>query len=326
MRHLRMSIKGLNVIKRIRDGISRVFIGNEPAIRMLLATLLSEGHVLLLGPVGSGKTTLARALASIIGGTFKRVQVTNETLPSDILGFMIYAPNTEPRLVKGPVFANVVLLDEINRAPPRTLSALIEAMQERQVTIDGMPLELPRPHIIIATMNIVEVELGYTQALPTAILDRFMSSIYVNYVSDNEEALVVKNIDRIERELATLGSITSLGEVAKLIEDVKNVYVDDSVIGYIMDIIKEIRRDPRVQITLSTRAAISLFKLSRALAYLDSRDYVLPDDVKVAAYPALIHRIILKPEYRGSATPTDVINDVLNKVPVPHYVETRIGP
>ncbi|BDR92729.1 AAA family ATPase [Vulcanisaeta souniana] len=319
-----MSAQGLNVIKRIKDGISRVFIGNEPAIQVLLATLLSEGHALLLGPIGSGKTTLARALASIIGGTFKRVQVTNETLPSDILGFIIYAPGMEPRLVKGPIFANVVLLDEINRAPPRTLSALIEAMQERQVTIDGTPLELPRPHMVLATMNIVEVELGYTQALPMAILDRFMSSIYVSYVSDAEEVMIIKDIDRIEHELSTLGSITSLGEVAKLIDDVKNVYVDDSVIGYIMGLVREIRSDPRVQVTLSTRASISLFKLSRALAYLDGRDYVLPDDVKVAAYPALMHRIILRPEYRGSVTPISVINDALNKVPVPHYIQTPV--
>ena len=321
-----MGLKELSVIKRIRDGISRVFIGNEPVIRILLATLLSEGHALLLGPMGSGKTTLARTLASIIGGTFKRVQVTNETLPSDILGFIIYAPNTEPRLVRGPIFANVVLLDEINRAPPRTLSALIEAMQERQVTIDGTPLELPRPHMVIATMNIVEVEFGYAQALPIAILDRFMSSIYVNYVSDDEETLIVKNIDRIEHELTSLGSVTNSSEVMKLIEDVRGVYVDNSVVGYVMGIVREVRRDPRVQVALSTRAPISLFKLSRALAYLDGRDYVLPDDVKAAAYPALMHRIILRPEYRGSVTPIDVINDVLNKVPVPHYVETRVGP
>ncbi|ADN49837.1 AAA family ATPase [Vulcanisaeta distributa] len=321
-----MSVKWLSAIKRIKDGISRVFIGNEPVIQTLLATLLSEGHALLLGPIGSGKTTLAKALASIIGGTFKRVQMTNETLPSDILGFMIYAPGMEPRLVKGPIFANVVLLDEINRAPPRTLSALIEAMQEGQVTIDGTPLELPKPHIVLATMNIVEVELGYTQALPMAILDRFMSSIYVNYVSDAEEAMIVKDIDRIERELYTLSNTISLGEVVKLMDDVKGVYVDDSVLGYIMGLIKEIRSDPRVQVTLSTRAPISLFKLSRALAYLDGRDYVLPDDVKAAVYPALMHRIILRPEYRGSVTPMDVINDALNKVPVPHYIQTPVKP
>ncbi len=130
---------------------------------------------------------------------------------------------------------------------------MIEAMQERQVTIDGTPLELPRPHIVLATMNIVEVELGYTQALPMAILDRFMSSVYVNYVSDNEETMIVRDIDRIERELSTLGSMTNLGDITGLIDDVKNVYIDGSVLNYLMNIIREIRRDPRIQVTLSTR-------------------------------------------------------------------------
>ncbi len=312
-----------NVIKRIRDGIGRVFIGNDWAVQVLLATLLAEGHALLLGPIGSGKTTLARALAVTIGGTFKRVQVTNETLPSDIVGFAIYMPSGESRIVRGPIFANVVLLDEINRASPRTLSALLEAMQERQVTIDGVPLELPRPHMVIATMNVTEVEVGFTQQLPLAVIDRFMTSIYVNYVSDDEELIVVGSIDKIESELASSMNTVTINEVVDAIGMVRNVYVDKSVLNYIMGIVRELRRDPRLLVPLSTRAPIAMFKLSRALALLNGRDYVLPDDVKAMAYPALMHRIVIRPEYRGSVTVIDIINEVLNKVPVPHYVESN---
>ncbi len=318
-----MSKVAFNVIKRIRDGIGRVFIGNDWAVQVLLATLLAEGHALLLGPIGSGKTTLARALAVTIGGTFKRVQVTNETLPSDIVGFAIYMPSGESRIVRGPIFANVVLLDEINRAPPRTLSALLEAMQERQVTIDGVPLELPRPHMVIATMNITEVEIGFTQQLPLAVIDRFMTSIYVNYVSDDEELIVVGSIDKIESELASSMNTVTINEVVDAIGMVRNVYVDKSVLNYIMGIVRELRRDPRLLVPLSTRAPIAMFKLSRALALLNGRDYVLPDDVKAMAYPALMHRIVIRPEYRGSVTVIDIINEVLNKVPVPHYVESN---
>ncbi len=312
-----------NVIKRIRDGIGRVFIGNDWAVQVLLATLLAEGHALLMGPIGSGKTTLARALAVTIGGTFKRVQVTNETLPSDIVGFAIYTPGGESRIVRGPIFANVVLLDEINRASPRTLSALLEAMQERQVTIDGVPLELPRPHMVIATMNVTEVEVGFTQQLPLAVIDRFMTSIYVNYVSDDEELIVVGSIDKIESELASSMNTVTINEVVDAIGMVRNVYVDKSVLNYIMGIVRELRRDPRLLVPLSTRAPIAMFKLSRALALLNGRDYVLPDDVKAMAYPALMHRIVIRPEYRGSVTVIDIINEVLNKVPVPHYVESN---
>jgi MoxR-like ATPase len=317
-----MSKVAFNVIKRIRDGIGRVFIGNDWAVQVLLATLLAEGHALLMGPIGSGKTTLARALAVTIGGTFKRVQVTNETLPSDIVGFAIYTPGGESRIVRGPIFANVVLLDEINRAPPRTLSALLEAMQERQVTIDGVPLELPRPHMVIATMNITEVEIGFTQQLPPAVIDRFMTSIYVNYVSDDEELIVVGSIDKIESELASSTNTVTINEVVDAIGMVRNVYVDKSVLNYIMGIVRELRRDPRLLVPLSTRAPIAMFKLSRALALLNGRDYVLPDDVKAMAYPALMHRIVIRPEYRGSVTVIDIINEVLDKVPVPHYVES----
>jgi len=313
-----------NVIKRIRDGISRVFVGNDWAVQVLLATLLAEGHALLLGPIGSGKTTLARSLAITIGGTFKRVQVTNETLPSDIIGFAIYTPTGESKLVRGPVFANIVLLDEINRASPRTLSALLEAMQERQVTIDGVPLELPKPHMVIATMNITEVEIGYTQQLPLAVIDRFMTSIYVSYVGDEEEPIVVGGIDKIESELVSAMSTVRIDDVMGIIGTVRNVYVDGSVLNYMMGIVRELRRDPRLLVPLSTRAPIAIFKLSRALALLNGRDYVLPDDIKAATYPTLMHRIVIRPEYRGSVTVVDVINEALNKVPVPHYVTSNV--
>jgi len=313
-----------NVIKRIRDGISRVFVGNDWAVQVLLATLLAEGHALLLGPIGSGKTTLARSLAIAIGGTFKRVQMTNETLPSDIIGFAIYTPTGESKFVRGPIFANVVLLDEMNRASPRTLSALLEAMQERQVTIDGVPLELPKPHMVIATMNITEVEIGYTQQLPLAVIDRFMTSIYVGYVGDEEEPIVVGGIDKIESELVSAMSTVRIDDVMGIIGTVRNVYVDGSVLNYMMGIVRELRRDPRLLVPLSTRAPIAIFKLSRALALLNGRDYVLPDDIKAATYPTLMHRIVIRPEYRGSVTVVDVINEVLDKVPVPHYVTSNV--
>ena len=313
-----------NVIKRIRDGISRVFVGNDWAVQVLLATLLAEGHALLLGPIGSGKTTLARSLAIAIGGTFKRVQMTNETLPSDIIGFAIYTPTGESKLVRGPIFANVVLLDEMNRASPRALSALLEAMQERQVTIDGVPLELPKPHMVIATMNITEVEIGYTQQLPLAVIDRFMTSIYVGYVGDEEEPIVVGGIDKIESELVSAMSTVRIDDVMGIIGTVRNVYVDGSVLNYMMGIVRELRRDPRLLVPLSTRAPIAIFKLSRALALLNGRDYVLPDDIKAATYPTLMHRIVIRPEYRGSVTVVDVINEVLDKVPVPHYVTSNV--
>jgi MoxR-like ATPase len=291
---------------------------------VLLATLLAEGHALLLGPIGSGKTTLARSLAIAIGGTFKRVQMTNETLPSDIIGFAIYTPTGESKFVRGPIFANVVLLDEMNRASPRTLSALLEAMQERQVTIDGVPLELPKPHMVIATMNITEVEIGYTQQLPLAVIDRFMTSIYVGYVGDEEEPIVVGGIDKIESELVSAMSTVRIDDVMGIIGTVRNVYVDGSVLNYMMGIVRELRRDPRLLVPLSTRAPIAIFKLSRALALLNGRDYVLPDDIKAATYPTLMHRIVIRPEYRGSVTVVDVINEVLDKVPVPHYVTSNV--
>lgn len=310
----------LEAASRLIAGIRRVFFGNDWAVLVVVATLIAEGHALLLGPVGSGKTVLSKALAAAIGGSFKRVQITNETLPSDIVGFMVYTPGGEGKLVKGPIFANIVLLDEINRAPPRTLSALLEAMQERQVTIDGAPLALPRPHVVIATMNITEVELGYTQQLPYAVQDRFMSSVYIGYADAKYERLVVSAVDRIEEELSTPSPSVTLDDVINLINAAKGVYVDGVVLDYMMEIVGALRKNPRLAVTISTRAPIALFKLSRAFALLAGRNYVIPDDVKAAAQPALVHRILIKPEYRGSVTASDLVSEVLSKIPVPRGV------
>jgi len=226
--------------RQIVKAVASYYLGDIRTIEIAVATLLAGGH-LLLGPVGGGKTTLAKALAKAIGGAFARVQMTNETLPSDILGYGVYAQG-EVRIVKGPIFNNVVLIDEINRGPPRTLSALIEPMQERTVTIEGVTLRLPTPHMVIATMNITEIAAGATAPLPLAILDRFTASLHIDYVDPRVEREVVKLSDYLE---ALDGKPTSAAPPSL---DLKNVYVADAVIDYIINLTEQIRRDDRVAV------------------------------------------------------------------------------
>ncbi|GGP18972.1 ATPase [Thermocladium modestius] len=298
--------------------ITNVFLGDAHSAMAILATFMAGGHALLVGPIGSGKTTLARALAQAIGGTYKRVQVNNETLPSDIIGFTVYSRDGDSRVVKGPIFANVTLLDELNRAPPRTLSALLESMQERHVTIDGTPLPLPYPHMVVATMNRTEEELGFTSRLPIAVLDRFAAAIEVNHVPREYEEAVVRKADEIEDSLEKPQPLSLKPEEAgKLMEAARGVYVDDSVLNYIFDVVERVRGDRRVGVRLSTRAPISMYRLARSLAFLNGRGYVVPDDVKEAARLALPHRVVLREEYEEDVSPNQVVEDALNEVPAP---------
>ncbi|MCX8137761.1 AAA family ATPase [Pyrobaculum aerophilum] len=296
--------------RELIKAVSKYFLGDTSTIEIAVATLMAGGHLLLLGPVGGGKTTLAKALARAIGGTFARVQMTNETLPSDILGYAVYVQG-ELRVVRGPIFNNVVLIDEINRGPPRTLSALIEPIQERTVTIEGVTLRLPTPHMVIATMNVSEIAAGATSPLPLAIQDRFTASIYIEYVDPNREVEVVKLSDYLEGLDGRPQTTSSVSF------DLKKVFVSDDIIKYIVQIVERIRRDERVAVPLPPRASIALYRLARALAFLEGRHYVIPDDVKKAAHPALDHRIVLKSEY--DEDPRRVVDDTLREVEPPTY-------
>jgi len=294
-----------------------LLIEKEYEIRMLIACLLAEGHALLEGVPGVAKTSMAKAVARLLDLEFKRIQMTPDLLPMDIIGFYVYDQKTgEFRLRKGPIFTNILLADEINRASPRTQSALLEAMQERQVTIEGVTYRLPRPFMVIATQNPIEME--GTFPLPEAQLDRFLVKIETGYPSPKGFRDLLKRIDQIEQGLEELKPVVSRNDVVEAMKAVSAVRVDDDVIDYIASIVEATREHPAVKLGASPRAGIAILRLARAWAYLDGRNYVIPDDVKAVAPAALIHRIILRPEYElEGVTTSRVVEDVLKKVPVP---------
>ena len=298
----------------ILDEVSKIVIGKDEIKEMLIVALLSEGHVLIEGLPGTAKTLLAKTFSSVIGGEFKRIQFTPDMLPADITGFNLYTPDGKFRFLQGPLFANVVLSDELNRTTPRTQAALIEAMQERQVTIEGKTHVLPRPFMIIAS------QLPYgsegTYPLTEVQADRFMLRVWSDYLSKEDEKKVISKLDYIEEP--DIKQVASLKEIANLQSEVKKIHVSDEVKDYIVSLVRFAREDPDVLSCPSTRTSVSFYKGARALAFLQGRDYVLPDDVKKLALSVMIHRIRVKPEAEmENVTPKMVVDRVIDAVPVP---------
>jgi MoxR-like ATPase len=297
--------------------VSKYVVAEERVLKKVVAALLAGGHVLLEDVPGTGKTLLAKLLARVLNLSFRRIQFTPDLLPSDILGTKVWrAARGEFELVKGPIFANLILADEINRAPPKTQSALLEAMEEGQVTIEGETLKLPQPFFVIATQNPVEFEGVFP--LPEAQLDRFMMKLSLGYPRDERELLRRRLSWRTDDPSAYAKPVTSGERLLKIREFIESrVKVSEEVLKYIAGF-AAIRGDERVLAGPSPRGLISLMRAARAVAVLEGRDYVVPDDVKSVAVEVLGHRVVVKPEYQIEGVKgEDVVREYLDKIPVP---------
>jgi len=305
----------------VRGEVAKAVVGQERVVDAMLVGLITGGHILLEGVPGTAKTLIARAVARAVDASFKRIQFSPDLMPADVVGTNVFdAKRQEFTLRTGPVFANIVLADEINRTPPKTQASLLEAMQERRVTIDGTTHALPAPFLVVATQNPVEYEGTYP--LPEAQLDRFLMKVTVTYPSaDDEHAILARHLGGAQGvDLETLGVTPVVGRAELLAarDALDGVVVDDGVIGYVAAIVRATREDPVVALGASPRAGVSLLVAAKAYALLDGRAFVTPDDVKGAAPACLRHRITLQPEAEiEGATADSALDDVLAAVPVP---------
>ena len=307
------------VVDKTLENVERVIVGKRAAAELALTAVLGGGHLLIEDVPGVGKTMLARSVAVSLGASFKRVQFTPDLLPTDVIGVNLYNQRTgEFEFRAGPVLAHILLADEINRGTPKTQSALLEAMEEGQVTVDGVTHPLPQPFHVIATQNPLEHE--GTFLLPEAQRDRFFLRLSLGYPTVDSE-MEIMDRTRLEHPIDTIEPVTSPEEALDLQQTVRHVYVDDLIKKYIVDIVDGTREHGSVYVGASPRGALTLFRGGQARAVMDGRDYVLPDDIKLLVSPILGHRIILNPNARMQGiTPDDVLSQVLERVPVPGAV------
>ncbi|MDI7743659.1 MoxR family ATPase [Lysinibacillus fusiformis] len=309
-------------VEAIIENIEKVMIGKREVAELSVVALLSGGHVLLEDVPGVGKTMMVKALAKSVSAEFKRIQFTPDLLPSDVIGVSIYNPKTlQFEFRPGPIVGNIILADEINRTSPKTQSALLESMEEGSVTIDGETLQIRKPFFVMATQNPIEYEGTYP--LPEAQLDRFLLKIKMGYPSAQEEVEVLRRAANAE-PIAHLTPVISLEELLDLQEEVRNVYIEDSVKSYIVQLARATRSVSEVYLGVSPRASIALMKAAQAYAKMQDRDYVKPDDVQYLAPFVFGHRIILKPEARYEGVTTEeILNRIIAKsvIPIKRYAE-----
>ena len=304
------------IAERVIANVEKVIIGKEAEVRMALIALLCQGHVLIEDVPGVGKTILARSIAVSTGCGFRRIQFTPDLLPSDVSGVSIYSQKTRDfEFRAGPIVAQIVLADEINRATPKTQSALLEAMEERQVTVDGVTHKMPEPFMVLATQNPIEYE--GTFPLPEAQLDRFLLRIHLGYPSMTDEVLIMEGQQR-QHPIDALERVTGPDEIMSMQRAVKDIYVDPLIKQYIVTIVDQTRKHPSAYLGASPRGSLALYRTCQARSLLDGRDFVVPDDVKELAYATLGHRIIVSPSARvKNVSAKEIVDQAIDRTPVP---------
>lgn len=306
-------------VRDLQDSIQKIIVGKPEAVRLTLAALFARGHILIEDVPGVGKTTLAHALARSVDCSFQRIQFTNDLLPSDIVGVSVYdAKKGEFEFKPGPLFANVILADEINRTTPKTQSCLLEAMNEAQVSVDGRTYDLPRPFLLMATQN--PVEYHGTFPLPESQLDRFIVRLEIGYPDLKDERRILTGTNPAHA-VASLSPVMHARDILALQDRVETVRVDESLVDYMLRLVHRTRSSDLIELGISPRGALALHRLCQAFAMVEGRDYCVPDDVKKMAIPALAHRLILSskvsPTGRGSDQTVEILSEILDAVPVP---------
>ena len=306
-----------NICKKLTDEVGNVVVGKKNMLKFVILGILTDGHILFEDYPGLAKTLTAKSFSSALGCKFTRVQFTPDLLPADITGTYVYSQKTgDFKLLKGPIFTDVLLADEINRAPPKTQAALLEAMQERQTTLEGETYPLEKPFLVLATQNPIEYEGTYP--LPEAQIDRFLMKLGVGYPDEGEEQEILNRMEHGDIGDIKINKIVSPTQIIEMQKTIQKVHIDKDLQNYIVKIVQNTRSEPRVEVGISPRGSIALFKLSKAHAAFHSRDYVVPDDVKNVVVPALSHRIILKAEARvRGVKPDNIVKEVVNRIPVP---------